>query len=471
MAPHVKALLPEISHGDHCCLFFSTPEDQIRVTVPFLALGLERDERSVFVGTTDEIERLRSALGDDGIDAEREIEKGRLALVSERDYLEDDRWSTEKMLAFLQRAYEAAIGEGYTALRAAGDVAWQVGPHRDFREVVYYEALLDVFFVGKRMVGMCQYPRARCPADVLSGILASHKIAAIDQDVCQNFHYLPPGLVLERDAAVREEKRVEWMTSQLLRARQAEDQILRLNGELEERVRARTAELEAANRELVTFSYSVSHDLKAPLRAIKGLGEIVLEDRGSLSDRDIEDRLRRILAAAGRMEQLIDDLLAYSRLAQVDLRLVPTDLDAELKGLFETLAPEIRERNAEIILEPPFGRVRAHPVTLRQVLQNLLTNAMKFVPPGQRPCIRLSAERKGSLVRLWVADNGIGIEPEHQERIWKVFERLHSASDYPGTGVGLAIVRRGMERMEGSAGVESVPGKGSRFWIELPASD
>lgn len=116
--------------------------------------------------------------------------------------------------------------------------------------MVYYENLLDVFFVGRRMVGMCQYPKDECPPEVLSGILGSHKTAAIGREVCQNFHYLPPGLLLEKDAVVREQKRTDWMSSQLLRARRAEDEILRLNRELEERVRARTAALEALNGDL-----------------------------------------------------------------------------------------------------------------------------------------------------------------------------------------------------------------------------
>src|SRR5689334_22585472 len=219
MEKRVLALLPEISHGDHCCLLFSSPAEEMQVTVPFLALGIERGEKSVFVGDADAVEELRSGLKGAGVSVDAEVGAGRLVFASTRDYLDRGRFSTDRMLSFLQQTYDATLGEGFTALRAAGDLSWQVGPEQDFRDVVYYETLLDVFFLGKRMVGMCEYPKSKCPAEVMSGILATHRIAAIDRDLCSNFHYVPPELLLEKDLPVRHGKRVEWMTSQLLRAR------------------------------------------------------------------------------------------------------------------------------------------------------------------------------------------------------------------------------------------------------------
>lgn len=463
----IGAVLPEISHGDHCCLLFTSPAEQVAVTAPFLALGLERDERAVFVATADEIDRVRTGLREAGLDIDREVERGRLAFVSEREYLEDGKWSTEKMLGFLQRAYEETLAQGFTGLRAAGDVLWQVGPDRDFRDVVYYETLLDVFFVGKRMVGMCEYAREQCPPEVLSGILGSHKIAAVGQEVCQNFHYLPPGLLLEKDVVAREHKRTEWMTSQLLRARRAEEEILRLNRELEDRVRARTAALEAINRDLESFSYSVSHDLKAPLRAIRGYAELLRDAVQEGSPEEIERCLGVIDRSAQRMGGLIDGLLAYGRLAQAELQPEPVELEAVIAEVLGRFSEDIRKSGAEIHVTRPLGQVLAHRLVLTQVVENLLTNALKFVAPGVRPEIRIRTAAEGDRVRLWVQDNGIGIPAEQQARIFGGFQRLHSQAEYPGSGVGLSIVKRAAEKMGGTAGVESEPGKGSSFFVEL----
>ncbi len=468
--PSVRAVLPEIAHGDHCCLLFSSPEHQLSVTVPFFALGLERGERSVFVGTADEIERLRTGLRESGVDLDRAVSRGRIAFVGEREYLESGKWSTEKMLGFLQRAYDETLGRGYSALRAAGDVFWQVGPEQDFGDVVYYENLLDVFFVGKRMVGMCQYPRERCPDEVLSSILGAHKIAAIDQEVCQNFHYLPPGLLLEKDAAARARQRTEWMTSQLLRARRAEEEILRLNRNLEERVKTRTAALEEINRELESFSYSVSHDLKAPLRAIRGYADILREALGAGDRGEVLRSLEVIDESAERMRGLIEGLLAYARLARQEIRPEPVDLDEVAREVLGRFAEDARKAGAVVTVAWPLGKVLAHRLALTQVLENLFTNAMKFVAPGTRPRVHLRTEALGDRLRIRVEDQGIGIPEDWRDRIFEGFRRLNPSSAYPGSGVGLSIVRRAVEKMGGSVGVESELGKGSTFFVELPAA-
>ena len=129
---------------------------------------------------------------------------------------------------------------------------------------------------------------------------------------------------------------------------------------------------------------------------------------------------------------------------------------------------EIVERRAKIQIERPLPVVMGHPLTLHQALTNLLANAIKFVTPGEEPLVRIGATRRDGTVRIQVEDNGIGIAPEYHERIFRIFERLNPAADFPGTGIGLAIVRRAMERMGGRSGVDSELGRGSRFWIELP---
>jgi signal transduction histidine kinase len=239
--------------------------------------------------------------------------------------------------------------------------------------------------------------------------------------------------------------------------------------QLEEKVRERTTELRERNEELEAFAYSISHDLRAPLRAMHGFSQALLEDYGERLDETGRKYAERVVVGAKGMDQLIQDLLAYSRVSREDLRLGYVDLARVTRQAAVQLQDEIAARGARLLVDEPLPAVVGHEGTLAQVVANLLGNAVKFVPPGTAPELRVRAERRDGRVRLWFEDNGIGIAPEHHERIFRVFERLHGVEQYPGTGIGLAIVRKGMERMGGRAGVESKPGAGSRFWIELPA--
>ena len=254
--------------------------------------------------------------------------------------------------------------------------------------------------------------------------------------------------------------------------RKADQEIRRLNETLEQRVTARTVQLREAIEELDTFAYSVSHDLRAPLRAMRGFSQVLLEDfSGRSLDYDGQSYVNRISEAALRMDLLIQDLLHYSRLSRSQIRLEPVDLRTIVQSVLTSLEREIDTRGAQITVEEPIPDLLGDKILLVQVLTNLLSNALKFTAPGVRPVVRIRAERRGKAVRLWVIDSGIGIALEHQERIFKIFERLNSAADYPGTGIGLALVRKAADRMGGSVGVESDLGRGSRFWIELAAAD
>lgn len=244
-------------------------------------------------------------------------------------------------------------------------------------------------------------------------------------------------------------------------------EIRQQQAELEQRVAERTARLQEVNAELEAFAFSVSHDLRAPLRAMQGFSQALLEDYGPRLDETGQDFARRIAASAHDMDALIQDLLAYSRIGRLELHLGTVDLASVLAAAQAQLAAEIQDSQAHIALEGPWPAVKGHQATLCQVVANLLGNALKFVSPGVPPRVRLWTEQADQRVRLWIEDNGFGIAPEHQERIFRIFERLHGAETYAGTGIGLAIARKGMQRMGGQIGVQSQLGQGSRFWIEL----
>ena len=251
------------------------------------------------------------------------------------------------------------------------------------------------------------------------------------------------------------------------RYRSMRETVQRQAAELEARVKDRTAELEKSQAELEAFSYSVSHDLRAPLRAVEGFSQALLEDYGERLDATGRDYAGRLVGAAHNMDALIRDLLAYSRLSRTDMPLGAVSLGEAVADALKAMEAEIVERKARVVAEPDMPSVIAHPTTLVQVILNLLRNAVKFMPAGEVPRVKVYANPQAGKVRLYVRDNGIGIDPRHQERIFLPFERLHGADAFPGTGIGLSIVQRGVERMGGRVGVISEIGEGSRFWIEL----
>lgn len=236
--------------------------------------------------------------------------------------------------------------------------------------------------------------------------------------------------------------------------------------ELEALVRSRTAELRVSNAQLETFVFSIAHDLRAPLRTMQGFSQLLVQEHSAQLNEQGREFASYINRAAQTMDHLLADLLAFSQISQQQIELIPVALEACVQSALAGCAAEIRAAQAQIDIAPRWPAVLAHPMTLRQILVNLIGNAVKFVSPGT-PRVRLWAEpQPGAKVRVWVEDNGIGVPVELQDRIFEVFERLHTAA-YPGTGIGLAIVRKGAERMGGHVGVVSTPGTGSRFWIEL----
>lgn len=240
--------------------------------------------------------------------------------------------------------------------------------------------------------------------------------------------------------------------------------------EKEELVQQRTAELQSANEELKAFAYTVSHDLRAPLRAVQGFTNAIREDGRDLDPR-ISAHVDNIVAAADCMDTLVADLLSYSQISFKDIHIERVDTGRLLNEVVREMAAEIAKSDGQVIVTGDLPQVMANHGILTQIIMNLLNNAIKFTRAGERPMIRVWAEKDEAVVRLFIKDNGVGIAPVDHKRIFDVFVRLHGMDRYPGTGIGLASVRKGMERLGGAYGIESVPGQGSTFWLELPLTD
>jgi PAS domain S-box-containing protein len=247
----------------------------------------------------------------------------------------------------------------------------------------------------------------------------------------------------------------------------AKNEIARHALELEQVVQERTRELRQTIAELEGFSYSVSHDMRAPLRAMQSFASFLVEEYAGKLDAKGVNYLHQIMRSAVRLDRLIQDVLSYTRILHGKLPMERIDLDRLVRDLVEAfpgsqpIKPQIQIRGA---LPPVVG----NQALLAQCVTNLLSNGAKFVAPGATPRLEIWAEAHGETsIRLSFKDQGIGIAPEHHERIFRLFGRIHPASHYEGTGIGLTIVRKAAERMGAQFGFDSAPGQGSTFWIQL----
>jgi signal transduction histidine kinase len=244
---------------------------------------------------------------------------------------------------------------------------------------------------------------------------------------------------------------------------------LELQSRVEILLRARrvSLDLKIRNEDLEAFIQAMSHDLRASLRAVAMFAEAVSQSEADRFTEEGRQDLNRIRLAAQEMRELIDSLLNFTRLGRGEVRYEPIDLRSYLDACIRNLQVEIRSRNANIRVRGKARTVQADPTLLKIALTNLLSNAIKFVPEGVQPDITVSASVRQDLCRIEVLDNGVGISKEDQQRIFMPFVRIHPEEQFPGLGLGLPSVRKAVELMGGRVGVESKPGRGSRFWIEL----
>jgi signal transduction histidine kinase len=473
-----------------CLIYDGHPSEQLPVVIPLLTDGLQNNWRCLYLGSPEMVQMVDIALVATGVDTSRECERGALVFSSDRSHLAEGKFQPKKMIDELSSMIDGALKDGFEGLCATGDMRWELGPDKNFEMLLDYEARLEQIFRTKPLRGICQYHRDVIPAQAVRDALVAHKSAYIGSVLNHdNLFYIPPELLLEKGGTASS-KQGEWMCQQIIRVlnaeekrdralgalreseahqRQLAEQLAELNRDLERRVTERTAELQVANKHLESFSYSVSHDLRAPLRSIVGFSDILAQDFAEVLGEEGRHHLQRVSANAQHMGELIEGMLTLSRVVRADVHRASVDLTALAEDVRREICESAPNRAVEFVIQKEL-RVTGDRALLRSVLTNLLGNAWKFTSKCASARIEVGKTGpEGDLTTFHVRDNGAGFEMKRAERLFGTFQRLHSQEEFPGTGIGLATVQRIVSKHGGRIWAESAPNHGATFFFTLPA--
>lgn len=433
--PDIRAtgieMIGDVPWGTHFCQFYKTGQDLLDILVPYFKAGLEHNEYCMWVTSEPlQVKDAEAALRQAMPDFEAYLNKGSIEIIPHTEwYLKGGCFDLQRVFNGWVGKLNDALTNGYDGLRVTGNTAWlEQDTWRNFTE---YEEAINTAIGDYRMIALCTYSLDKCGASEIIDVVKNHQFALI-----------------------KREKR--WMTIENSERKRAAEAIESLN-----------EALEAANRELESFSYSVSHDLRAPLRAIDGFSRVLLEDYGDRLDAEGKRLLNILRESARKLQKLIEDILAFSRAGRTALTASAIDMEALVQSVYAEFEPLRAGRSVQLTVHalPP---AHGDPAMIRQVMANLLDNAIKFTRPRDAAQIEVGAQAGDRETVYYVKDNGVGFDMQYVDRLFGTFQRLHSTEQFEGSGIGLAIVKRIITRHGGRVWAEGKVGEGATFYVSLP---
>jgi signal transduction histidine kinase len=459
--------LARLRQGDHLCLISESPEDPSAALVPFLKTGLAAGDRCIHIGPETAARRLERALVQQKIPVGRELDRGALLLLTQRErWLPGGRFEPGGMMDLLRQTEQEALDDGFRGLRLTWDLGWVIGGAPGAPRLIEFEAQLNRFLAGSRTSVLCRYDRPGTTAAQIRSVLHTHPLAVLGEQICPNSFYEPPEMVLGDPSP---EDQVDWMIARLRRARVNEEKL----EELSLRLAQKSAALERADRAKEKLLSMLAHELRNPLGTISNALQVLrLKGEG-------DDTWRRAIEAAERQvlhqALLVDDLLETSRVTrgQIELHCEELDIVALVRETVDGYRESLRAARLELDLELPDEPILVFGDSMRlsQALANLLQNATKFTTAGDRIAVRVRRAPESRRVEVSVGDSGVGIGPEMLPHVFEVFTQADDSLDRArgGLGVGLAVVKGLVELHGGEVRARSEgPGQGAEFTLFLP---
>ncbi|ARS89689.1 sensor histidine kinase [Natrarchaeobaculum aegyptiacum] len=456
--------LETLESCEHIALFYRDRAERFATVTPFVRQGIERGERVMYVvdDMTDEevLAELREPDDPPGdefgtdVDLEGALESGQLTFHTlEETYLRTGRFDADDMLEVYAQAIEEAREE-YPGLRVTANTNFVLDEEATLEEFLAYESRVNELFKGEDCIALCHYDCDRIPPEILVDVIRTHPHLVYDDTVCHNFYYTPPEEFFEPGESTRDVERMLYTLVDRAQAR----------AELEETI----DELEASNERLRRFAYVASHDLQEPLRMISTYLQLLESRHAADLDDEAQEFVDFAVDGAERMRAMVDGLHSYSRIDMADDEFEAVETDDVVTGVLNGFRDRIDGTDAAIAVED-LPAVRANPAQLEQLFANLVSNALTYSGDAP-PTVEITGQRRGDRCVFAVADDGIGIDPDHTDQIFEIFGRLHATDEIDGTGVGLSLCRKIVTHHGGDIWVDSEPGEGSTFWFTLPAA-